>query len=233
MSLGAKKGIIGEISVQGNLAEKGMTKQVYFKPYRKEAIDLEYNRLFCDDPALYRNETERFAGDNWKIVLSLRPKPEAVGLIAQQNDLPARLRILAFNYLAKKGKAPQSKELLGVILEAGVDDGLETLAAYTDYQVDYIDSHGDMRHWETAEMGLRQRMVSYFISAAALVEQLRPSDKPRFPPTFAGMARITLLVSDGRYFGQGPSNNLTKDELSGPIIRQANNLLANLMAKDK
>lgn len=210
-----------------------MTKQVYFKPYRKETIDLEYNRLFCDDPALYRHEPGMFTEEIWKTVLSLRPKLEAVRLAAQQNDLPARLRILAFNYLAKKGEAPQAKELLGVILEAGVDDGLETLAAYTDYQVDYIDSHGDIRHWDAAKMGLRQRLVNYFISAATLVEQLRPSDKPRFPPTFAGMARITLLVSDGRYFGQGPSNNLTKDELSGPIIRQANNLLANLIAKDK
>jgi hypothetical protein len=209
-----------------------MTKQVYFKPYRKDKIDLEYNRFFCDDRALYRNEPEKFAGDLWKTVLSPRPKLETIQRTAQQNDLPARLRILAFNYLAKKGEVPQAKELLGVILEAGVDDGLETLAAYTDYQVDYIDSHSNMRHWDATKLDLRRRLVNYFVSAASLVEQLRPSDKPRFPPTFAGMARITLLVSDGLYFGQGPVNNLTKDELSGPIIRQANNLLANLIAGD-
>jgi hypothetical protein len=210
-----------------------MTKPVYFKPYQKEAIDLEYNLLFCDNLVLYRNQTEKFQAESWKTLLTARPKLEAVRNLARRSDVPARLRLLAFNYLAKKGETPARKELLGVILEGGVDDGLETLAAYTDNQVIYIDSHGIMQRWEAAKLGFQARLVNYFVSAAALVEQLRPSDKPRFPPTFAGMARITLLVSDGLYFGQGPGNQLTKDEMSGPIIRQANNLLANLIAKDK
>ncbi len=210
-----------------------MTKPVYFKPYQKEDIDLAYNRLFCDDLNLYQSQPEAFPGDNWKSMLSSRPKLKSVRMTAQQPELPARLRILAFNYLLKKGELPVKKELLGVILEAGVDDGLETLAAYTDYSVAYIDSRGGIKTWATLETGIRERLVNYFASAATLAEQLRPSDKPRFPPPFAGMARITLLLSDGRYFGQGPGNNLTRDVISGPLIRQADHWLANLLAKEK
>jgi hypothetical protein len=207
-----------------------MTKRVHFKPYQKEAADQEYNLLFCDSLTLYREQKEKFPGENWKTLLTPRPKLEAVRDLAGQSALPARLRILAFNYLNQKGVTPASKELLAVILEAGVDEGLETLAAYTDYRVIYIDSHGSVQQWEAAQMGFQERLVNYFVSAAALVEQLRPSDKARFPPPFAGMARITLLVSDGLYFGQGAANQLTKDAMSGPIIRQANHLLANLIA---
>jgi hypothetical protein len=210
-----------------------MTKPGYFKPYQKEDIDLEYNSLFCDNVSLYRGRSAEFTGEGWHSVLTLRPEIEAVRGAAQQKNLPARLRILAYNYLAQKGETAPGKELLGVILEGGVDDGLETLAIYTDYQVIYIDSHGVKKQWDAAKLGFQRKLVDYFVSSAALAEQLLPSDKPRFPPTFAGMARITLLLSDGRYFGQGPGNNLSKDEMSGPIIRQANNLLANLIAKEK
>jgi hypothetical protein len=99
-----------------------MTKPVYFKPYQKETIDLEYNRLFCDDLSLYRNQPEKFQGEDWRTLLTARPKLEAVRSVVVQHDLPARLRILAFNYLVKKGETTAGKELLGVILEAGVDE---------------------------------------------------------------------------------------------------------------
>jgi hypothetical protein len=208
-----------------------MSKPIFFKPYQKEALDLEYNRLFGDDLKLYRQSPEEFAGEAWQSLLTPRPKLEAIRRLAEQEDLPARLRILAFGYLLKKGQPAARQELLGFILEAGVDDGLDSLALYTDYSLVYISSQGVLQRWTNSLPANNPAMVKCFSAAAALAERLKPTDQPRFAPPFAGMARITLLLSDGRYFGQGPSNNLSKDNLSGPVIKQANQILARRLAE--
>jgi hypothetical protein len=209
-----------------------MTKPTYFKPYQKASSDLEYNRLFCEDRSLYRLQPGEFEGEHWQRLMTPRPAASLVHELAGQDDLPARLRILAFNYLLKKGQKPTRQELLGFILEAGEEDGLETLAAYTDYSVVYINSQGETKQWQADQPAIRRQLIDCFTRAAALAERLRPTDLPRFIPPFKGLARITLLLSDGRYFGQGPGHDLGKDPLSGPLIRQANNLLANLVAGD-
>ena len=205
-----------------------MIKKVFFKPYAQDFSNLAYNRLFCDDLNLYKTATEEFPGDAWRRFITKRLTSKAALEFALDQTLPARLRILAFNYLINKGHTAAKKELLGVVLEAGVDRGLETLAIYTDKSLSYINEEDTIINLAAAEGELQERFLRFFAASAALGEQLKPSDLPRFPATFPGMARITLLISDGRYFGQGPANVLSKDKMSGPIIRQATDLLANL-----
>jgi hypothetical protein len=206
-----------------------MTKPVFFKPYHDEQADLEYNLLFCDNLQLYRQQSVRFVGEEWQSVLAFRPKRDNLHSIVLKGEAPARAKILSYNYLKAKGINFEKKELLGVILEAGVDTGLETLAAYTDAGAIYIDSSAKILRWQAGQTRIQNELASYFAASVKLAEQLKPSDHLRFPPPFAGMARITVLLSDGLYFGQGPSNNLTKDSLSGPLIRQANQWLSKLM----
>jgi len=206
-----------------------MTKPTFFKPYPTLSDNQAYNRLFCDDLSLYRASPEEYGGEDWKQLLGPRPGLEQLQRLAEQEDLPARLRILAFNSLLKKGSQPARRELLGFILEGGVDDGLETLAAYTDYSLIFIEPGGRQHLWDVSQPPRRDRLIKCFSSATALAAQLKPTDQPRFSPPFSGMARVTLLLSDGRYFGQGPGHHLTKDPLSGPLIKQANSLLTELL----
>jgi hypothetical protein len=39
------------------------------------------------------------------------------------------------------------------------------------------------------------------------------------------MVRITFLVSDGLYFGEGPANIFFKDPMAGPVLNAATQLL--------
>jgi hypothetical protein len=210
-----------------------MIKKVFFKPYSLDSANLAYNQLFCDDLNLYKAEFEKLPGSGWQRFLAKRLTQKSALEFASDQTLPARLRMLAFNYLLSKGSVPAKKELLGVVLEAGIDTGLEILAIFTDRTLLYIDETGTIKNFSAGESRLQDKFLRFFAVSAALGEQLKPSDLPRFPATFPGMARITLLISDGRYFGQGPSNVLSKDKMSGPIIRQANDLLANMNSMGK
>ena len=58
-----------------------------------------------------------------------------------------------------------------------------------------------------------------------MVQQIGPWDQPRLAPPTAGNARLTFLVSDGLYFGQGPMNVLQADAKGGPVLREAGALL--------
>jgi hypothetical protein len=210
-----------------------MTRSSLYTPYRIADLDLEYNRLFCDNIKLFRQSRAQYTTPEWQSLFAQRPNLETILEISSNSDLPAQLRILAFNYLLAKNCSPHQKELLGCIIEAGEKDGLDTLAAYTDYHMVYIDSTGHKKEWSNLKSPKREALISLFRSCADLAAHLKPTDQPRFVPPFAGMVRITLLLSDGRYFGQGPANHLSKDELSGPLIRKAKRLLAELLAQEE
>ena len=209
-----------------------MTRSSVYTPYHDTDMDLEYNRLFCDDIKLFRLSAAQFTSAEWSSLLATRPRLEKVSAISQDTNLPAQLRTLAFNYLVSKNHAPLKKELLGCIVEVGEEDGLEVMAAYTDYHLVYINNAGRKKEWDQLKPPVRESLVRLFGLAVNLAAHLQPTDQPRFVPPIPGMVRITLLLSDGRYFGQGPVNHLTKDELGGPLIRQSKRLLSELLAQE-
>jgi hypothetical protein len=44
-----------------------------------------------------------------------------------------------------------------------------------------------------------------------VIAQIGPWDQPRKPPPITGNVRLTFLVTDGLYFGEGPINVLFTD----------------------
>jgi hypothetical protein len=65
-----------------------------------------------------------------------------------------------------------------------------------------------------------------FAAARVIVDRIGPWDKSRLPPPDrTGTVRLTFLVSDGLYFGQGPMNTMLADAAAGPVIAAAITLL--------
>jgi hypothetical protein len=62
-------------------------------------------------------------------------------------------------------------------------------------------------------------------SAQPVVDQIGPWEKKRLPQPAVGKVRITMLVSDGLYFGEGPFEVLGSDPLAGPVLNKATRLL--------
>ena len=107
-------------------------------PYESDATNAIYDLLFCDDLELYRAKFEGEPEGPWKVIFAQPPSTDALRALATSSSVESRVRLLAFNALGQTAARAQKKELLGVVIEVGLDDGLDTLAAYRDLSARYI-----------------------------------------------------------------------------------------------
>ena len=71
---------------------------------------------------------------------------------------------------------------------------------------------------------------SLFASSEAVVGRIGPWKEARLAPPRLGNIRLTFLVSDGLYFGEGAMSALQRDQMAGPVIQQATTLLQAVVA---
>ena len=64
-----------------------------------------------------------------------------------------------------------------------------------------------------------------FAASEHIVSRIGPWDKPRLGPPNPGNVRLSFLVSDGLYFGEGPMAVMQREPLAGPVIQEATELL--------
>ena len=149
-----------------------------------------------------------------------------------QPFVPVRLGSPAFEVpcffrstLRAAGEPIEEKELLGVIVEVGMDDGLDALASYKDGTGRYINYTGKMIISEAPDDVLIDITAQLFRDSMSIVQRIGPWDGARKPHPVKGKVRITFLVSDGLYFGEGPINVLFNDAMAAPALSSATALM--------
>jgi hypothetical protein len=193
-------------------------------PYKNEGLNKIYNLLFCDNIDLYSSESKSLSYP-WDVLFSKKPDIEKLKAITIDETLDSRQKILAFHLLLSLHKATDEKELLGVIIEVGLQEGLDVLAAFKDGTARYINHSEKMLIWETRTDQSDQLISKLFADSRNVVNRIGPWDKERKPFPANGMIRLTFLVSDGLYFGEGPFEVLEKDAMGGPVINSATQLM--------
>jgi hypothetical protein len=191
----------------------------FHRPYADESVDTIYNLLFCDDAALFAG-VDGFAA-LWAPVFD----EASVRAIADDASAPSRVRALAFNQLRENKCDVSPKHLLGMVVEVPLDGGLDTLAAYEDGSVRYINRSGKMSIFETEIPPLADKVKALLAGGQGIVDAIGPWEEPRLPPPSDGNVRMTFIVSDGLYFGEGPYDDLMRDHMATPVMRAAGNLL--------
>lgn len=192
-----------------------------------------YDLLFCDDPAAFAPATDRDAAP-WQAVLYARPATaDDVRALASDPAAESRVRALACNWLRAHGHDAPAQELLGVIVEVPLDDGLDVLAAYADGGVRYINHAGAMTLVEGAETAVAAPAARLLDAARAVIARIGPWDKARLPPPQAPALRMTFLVTDGLYFGEGPMHLMQRDPLAAPVVTAATDLLQAIVAVER
>jgi hypothetical protein len=204
----------------------GVTAQALsYTPYKDEATNVIYNLLFCDDLALYKTHYQGPIRGPWQVLFAKPANLKKLRTLANSPSAETRLRILAFNALKQHKALPKKKQLLGVIVEVGLEHGLDTLAAYRDMRARYINHSGKLLVWETHKPAIDAKIRKLFQEAQPIIEKIGPWGKPRLPPPPTGQMRLTFLVSDGLYFGQGTMRDLGRSPLAGPVVTAATELL--------
>ena len=189
-------------------------------PYKEEHLNVIYNLLFCDNIALYKSTTKNPVYP-WDVLLVETPDNESLVKITSEKTLEARQRMLAYHLLAASGIPAGQKEILGVIVEVGLADGLDVLAAFSDGTARYLNYTSKLLLWETRTKESDELIGRLFSAGANVVHKIGPWDKERKPFPTKGMVRLSFLVSDGLYFGEGPMEVLQSDPMGGPVIHAA------------
>ena len=193
-------------------------------PYREDAANHIYNLLFCDEPRMFAPHDAK-AADWQRTLFAPSPKNVEVRKLADDAAADARVRMLACNWLREHSQAVPAKQLLGVIVEVPLDGGLDTLAAYLDGSVRYINQSGKMSIFEGPIPKLAPFVDKLFEASRTVVARIGPWDKARLPAPRRGHVRLTFLVSDGLYFGEGAMDVFSRDAMAGPVIHAASQLL--------
>ena len=200
-------------------------------PYHDPAINLVYNLLFCDDIGLYKSNAQEPFSYPFDILYAGNSSVADLQKIIDDNNADPRVKMLAYNKQMAAGHKPAMKELLGVIVEVSLDEGLDVLASFQNGTARYINHTGKLLIWETTDQVSDQLTRDLFSQSYEIVKRIGPWDKPRLPSPAKGDLRITFLVSDGLYFGEGGINVLFNDPMAAPALATATQLMKYLTEK--
>ena len=195
-----------------------------YQPYRNESFNTIYNLLFCDNPALYKADNQSTYYP-WGAILAETPDRPALRQVAHDTQLEARARLLAYRRLQALGDPDPTQELLGVVVEVGLPNGLDVLAAYPDGSARYLNQAEKLLVWDAATPDSTRLIEALLAASRQTARQIGPWLEARRPYPTAGTVRLTFLMSDGLYFGEGPFEVLQADPLGGPVIAAATQLL--------
>jgi len=189
-----------------------------YAPYGDESRDLVYDLLFADDAAAFRATGIGFEPD---------AGVPALTKLAGDDTAESRIRALAFRSLRELGATPEPLPLLGVIVEVGLDEGLDTLAAYADGRARYINHAAGV---SVVEGGgpIAAHVEAVIEAARPVAAAIGPWTDERRPPPGAGMLRLSFLVGDELRFGEGRLDLMAGDPMAGPVFAAATRLLVRL-----
>lgn len=161
---------------------------------------------------------------------------ETLKEILKIDGLESRHYIQAWYFLRKLGVMPDENigsKVYGVVIEVALDNGLDILAAYTDYSARYFNYSGAAVIWEKPDDTLNESISNLISISQAVVNNIGPWDKVRPKPPAKGNVRLNFLTPLGLHFGEGPFNLLSKDPMGGPVIAAGTDLMLKLIEKSK
>ena len=209
----------------GSFSESRADAPQLYQPYGESHLNFLYNLLFCDDIDLFKSQNNVSGEGLWSTLLAEQPDITTLRAVASDEGNEGRVRALAYNRLRASGDNVPAKKLLGVIIEVPLQEGLDVLAAFADGGVRYLNHSGKVAVFEGQGNPIEALAKELIAVSQPVVNQIGPWDKPRLPPPKPGNVRMTFLVSDGLYFGEGPFSLLQQDQMAGPILAKATQLL--------
>lgn len=193
-------------------------------PYIDEGLNKVYQILFCD--RIDRYKTPELAGQfPWAEIFKELPGPDELQKIIDHPHVETRPKILAYRRLAEISKPSSKKELMGIIVEVAMDEGLDTLAAYKDGTARYINHAEKIIIWDVPTPESREMTRKLFEEGEMIIKKIGPWEHSRLPAPKKGNVRITLLVRHELYFGEGPAEILFNDPIGKAALGEATMLL--------
>lgn len=198
-------------------------------PYKNEGVSQVYELLFCDDLDLYRGMNTAPDVYPWDVLFDKTDDNDKLREILHDPSLETRPKILAARALEENGVIEPVRRVMGVVVEAGLPEGLDVLAAYEDGSARYLNFSEKIIIWDTPTPESEALITALFDAGTAVVNSIGAWEHPRRPAPESGNIRLNFLVTDGLYFGEGPFGVLQADPMGGPVIAAAVQLMSYLI----
>jgi hypothetical protein len=151
---------------------------------------------------------------------------EAKGLLRSIASIPGmetRIHLWVWSALRELSEQPDSKagtEVLGVIVEAPMDGGYDTLAAYQDGTARYLNFSGRGIFWDAPDAFINGLCLALLSSTVPVSSRAKPRTSILLPQSGA---QVTLLTRSGIYAISDPPRPVVKAaaDLMTELIRQA------------
>jgi len=156
--------------------------------------------------------------------------------IVDTPNLESRQYLQAWHFLRELGVEPgpdQAKTLLGVVVEVGMPNGLDLVAAWPDHHARYYNFSGAGVVWERPNDSLDKAIDDLLNVGLPVLRAIGPWKQKRPNEPTKDAVRINLLSPSGLHFGEGPMNLLSRDPMGGPVIAAATRLMQALIALTK
>jgi hypothetical protein len=119
---------------------------------------------------------------------------------------------------------------MGVVIEVGAAGGPYAMAVYSDLRAQYITETGKVLVSEDNAAEMKERIQTILSISQKIIGKAEPWNeaRPSHPP--ADEFRITFLVADGVYIGQGKLAELNNDPVASAMVALAGELMV-ILAK--
>ena len=198
-------------------------------PYSQPAANAIYNLLFCDDLAAFAAQPGQ-KPSRWVAALAAQPPNLAeLSRLAADVEQDGRVRFMAYGRLRAASAPGPKRVLLGLITEVGLAGGVDTLAAFSDGGVRYINQSGRMVFAEGRTIHTAHQVDQLLAQAQGALLRLQPATTARAAPPVDGQVRYTFLTSDGPCVIQAPMDTLQRDPQGAPVLQAATELLLTMI----
>lgn len=199
-----------------------------FRPYQNDGLNHLYELLFCDNEAAYQAGSTAQPEYPWSVLFAAAPDPDALLQLANDSSLETRVRGLAATKLHALGGPAPKPELYGVIVEIGLEQGLDVLAVFGDGTARYINQAESAIVFDAPNSTTNELVHNLWHHSIQVVNRIGPWDKPRLAPPGTDTVRLSFLVSGQLFFGQGPINVFFSDPMAGPVLDAATKVMVYL-----
>ena len=161
-------------------------------------------------------------------------KSSAAAMLQKITSMPgleSRHYLEAWNALLLLGVKPpadRAKTVYGVVVEVGMKNGADIVAAYADGSARYIHHTGAGTFWERPDSSLDEEINALLKAGQTVANQIGPWDQPRPAAPTEGNVRLNMLTPSGLHFGYGGFETLAKDPMGKAIIDPATQLMLKL-----
>jgi hypothetical protein len=185
-------------------------------------------------------ESEEAEGDLWYHIVGAFTRYKAGRMleaktemrrVAEMQSVESLITLWAWNTLRAWGQAPDddvAQKVLGIVMEVGLDNGMDVMAAYEDGTSRYVSRKGSMIIWDDHDDHNNDLARQIVAAAQAIVDQLPASTAEAVTST--GKVQFSVLTVGGIRGIIAPMNELSRaaSPLS-PLFNASKELLISLI----